>query len=129
MDNEFECMCKRLEKCKNGCVANKYICAERAVKDYMGDDKKKLLQLKAQATAGDYYSYSAFVLAMAAVVVSCVDNVLDIVPEMGNLWVVLIKIVMLILPALLYIFKLMKYTEVLKWRQYILTAISELEKT
>jgi len=129
MDNEFECMCKCLEKCKNGCVANKYICAERAVKDYMGDDKKKLLQLKAQATAGDYYSYSAFVLAMAAVVVSCVDNVLDIVPEMGNLWVVQIKIVMLILPALLYIFKLMKYTEVLKWRQYILTAISELEKT
>lgn len=43
MDNEFETMCKRLDKCNKGCVANKYICAERAVKEYV---EKEIIAVK-----------------------------------------------------------------------------------
>ena len=73
MRNEFEEMCKKLNNCKKGCVCNQYICAEKAVKEYVGEDRKKLLQLKAQAESGDYYSYGGFGLALTALVVSCLD--------------------------------------------------------
>ena len=130
MYNEFELMCKRLDKCNKGCVANKYICAERAVKEYVSDDKKKLLQLKAQAKSGDFYAYSAFVLAIAALIIACVDNVLGAIPGFENMvtLVATIKILMIVAPTLFYIFRLMKFAEVLKWRHYILEALSELEK-
>lgn len=130
MDNEFETMCKRLDKCNKGCVANKYICAERAVKEYVGDDKKKLLQLKAQAMEKDFYLYSAFVLAVTAILVSCIDAAmgpwtgLEIDPFLH----VLIKILLIFVPVIIYFMKLYKYAKTLGWRQYILVAIAEQEK-
>ena len=131
MLNEFEIMCKKLDTCKKGCINNKYICAEKAVQEYVNGDKKKLLQLKAQAEAGDFYSYSAFVIAVAALIVTCVDTMLD-VPNITSVFLesllVGTKILLIVCPTVYMLCNLQKYVEVLRWRKYILVAIEEVEK-
>lgn len=121
MSNEFETMCKRLSKYKRGCGDKQYACAEKAVIEYVGKDRKKLLQIKAQAEAGDFYSYSALLLGLVAVVISLVDALLGA----SN---IMIKIILLGTPGLCIIALILKYIHVLKWRSYILVAISEVER-
>ena len=83
-----------------------------------------MLQIKAQAEGGDFYEYSAFMVALTALVISIVDAVLDF----DNIVIRLFKIVMLTGYALCGMRKMLKYNDVLKWRKYILVAISELER-
>lgn len=127
MFNQFEEICINLSKNKHRPGDNLYVCAEKAIKEYLGTDRKKMLQIKAQAEGGDFYSFSATLIASAALLIALGDVVLD-VPNAGiyaNIFA-LIKIVLVGVPTIYILFKLLKYKDVLKWRKYILTAISEL---
>lgn len=127
--NDFETMCKRLYKCKQGCKSNPYLCAEEAVKEYIGSDRNRLLRLKAEAEGGDFYSYSTSVFALAALFISFM-NAIDItyiepicgIPIKVLIWA-LLGVVTVLLIIMVY-----KFWAVLKWRKYILVAISEIEK-
>lgn len=124
MVNEFETICKNLSKCKCGCVDNLYICAEEAIKEYVGTDRKKLLQIKAQAEGGNFYEYSALMIALAALVISIFDAVFNF----DHIIIKQIKMAILAGYGLYVLCKILKYITVLKWRKYILVAIVEIER-
>ena len=129
MFNEFETICKNLNECKRGCRENLYVCAEEAISEYVGTDRKKLLQIKAQAEGGDFYSYSSLLVANTALLISFV-NAIFVFPDIGvfdNI-IGLLKILMLGICTLYMFFRILKFKDVLKWRKYILVAISEIER-
>lgn len=105
-------------------------CAEEAVENYVGNDRNKLLQLKAEAEGGDFYSHSAFRLAVIALVLPFISICLDIPVEnteviMIRFWLKVCLTALCIVPLLLY---LCRFNDVLKWRNYIVVAINEVEK-
>lgn len=131
MKNDFEQMCDRIDNCRCGCKNNVYKCAEKAVRDYVKNDREKMLQLKAQAEGGNFYDYSAMILAMSALVLTAIDNMMSY-PGDGSGVIGLLyctfKIVIVVGWALFSLHKIIKYKNVLKWRKYILIAIDETEK-
>ena len=130
MRNDFENMCKSLDECNKGCKCSKYKCAKEAVENYVEMDKDRLLQLKAEAEGGDFYSYSAFTLAMTSLIVSCLDSIFDSATNDGIFeWIMSIfKILIIATCVITYLYRMRKFTDVLKWRSYISIAISEHEK-
>ena len=130
MLNDFEIMCKRLYKCKQGCKSNPYLCAEEAVKEYIGSDRNRLLRLKAEAEGGDFYPYCTSLFALAALFISFINAIIDIFYNKPIFGIPIIEFKVVILGAVtvLLLFMAYKFRTVLKWRKYILVAISEVEK-
>lgn len=130
MRNDFERMCKRLDKCRRGCEYNPYKCAEEAVENFVGTDRNKLLQLKAEVKGGDFYSYSAFRIAVIALIVTCISICLGMFG--GDGLINSIAYVIIVLATVIYVIvqllSICRFNDVLKWRNYISVAVEEVEK-
>lgn len=125
MRNDFEIMCKRLEKCRRGCECNPYKCAKEAVENYVGEDRNKLLQLKAEVKGGDFYSFAAFRLAVIALIVTFINTCLDY--TIGEI-LLNIRILITATCVVLALLSICRYNDVLKWGKYISVAVEEYEE-
>ena len=139
MANTFEKMCKELNEIKpcgcSMCIAsNEYVCAYNAVKEYVGEDRNKLLKLKAEAKEGDYITFITTIFAILSFLIAGLSFILTIVFETtveGSVERNLLSAAMLIavVVILAYVHKKTKpYNCVSKWRKYIQVAIEEIEK-
>ena len=137
---DFERICDGLEyrkKCKCPCYTekNEYLCAKEAVERFVGNDKNKLLKLKAEASTSDWWSYMASMVAIVAMVVSAFSLIftvaeatfLDGIVERG-----VYGSIMLLAFAwfgALVMKRIKKYQGVAEWRGYVTLAIDELYET
>lgn len=122
--NDFEKICKRLNDSKKcGCflcdAENEYICANNAVKAYVGEDKNKLYKLKGEAMVSNFGEYAAIILAALSVTLSVI-----------NTFITCTKIMMVIAAGTsIYAFvQILKFGFVNKWKGYIQVAVEQLEK-
>lgn len=136
--NDFEKMCKNLQYAKRcGCSMcksdNEYVCAMSAVKNYVREDKKKLLKLKAEEEQGDYNSYISLMISMSSLFVCTINFVFFIMVEVcreDDLFLTLYGFALLLFlmgGCMAFLIFQKKYRAVGKWRGYIKVAIQELE--
>ena len=126
-------LCKKLSKAKKcGCdlcvAGNEYLCAYNAVKEYVRDDKNKLLKLKAECAKESFGEFLALIVAVLALYISgiqCLTSVFDF----GNImWFKIAAVVVLIIFVIWAIGLMEQFKCVSKWRSYIGVAIEEVEK-
>lgn len=138
-------MCDKLEKCRKekNCIANEIICSRKIVKDYVGNDKNKLLTLKAQleihknSTSHDLNLLAVLIAAFSFFTTSNSNNVItvkfntDEITVNSNIdattiFVIGIGIIIIVMFCGCIYWSLK--TNRNKWKQYIAVALEDLEK-
>lgn len=137
MINDFETICRRLHAVNksNNCQNNNYLCAKHEVKKYVGEDRNKLLKLKAEATGINFFDYLAVYLAAISMLVSICAIACTIFNS--ALTAELAKIILcykgmftigILILVIVFIILIDRYWCIQTWRGYVCIAIEELEK-
>lgn len=140
--NDFEKICKRLNDSKKcGCflcdAENEYICADNAVKTYVGEDKNKLYKLKGEAMVSNFGEYAAIILAALSVTLSVINTISTCTIQLiendntGNKLIIIFSVIMMVIAAGVSIYafiRILKFGFVNKWKGYIQVAVEQLEK-
>ena len=107
---------------------NEYLCAYNVVKEYVRDDKNKLLKLKAECRKESFGEFLALIVAVLALYISgiqCLISVFDV----GNImWLKIAAVVVLMILAICTICLVEQFKCVSKWRSYVDVAIEEVEE-
>lgn len=133
--NDFEKMCSVLEQWSDGENMEPIDMARKALKEYVNDDKDKLMKIKAQANKGDYFVFVSQNMAAVALLISfiglLVSGLKDIMsmyfPVVGSI-VCFTYIVIAGCCTVCLLRWVQKFSFVNSWRCYILVVIEEMEK-
>lgn len=135
--NDYEKICKNLkdrEKCCKACCKNenKYICAKRAVKEYVKDDRNLLLKLKGDIKQSDYWTYvtnlrSSFSLVITSLsfFVLCIS--LFYKENMVLFCYILASLLLVIFYSVALLRRIREYSCVNQWGGYVQVAIDEID--
>lgn len=154
--NDFEKMCKKLEKNKKKSLynQNRYTYAKSEVKKFVGKDADKLMLIKSEAQGGNFSEYTSVIMSFTALAISVVNTLFVMQPadsfclsgkiyqnigadgyeiieasveQMGNIEnAIIAAFIAIIFFVVGALCK--KFINVYMWRKYILTAVEELEK-
>lgn len=135
--NDFEKMCRNLEKCKMcgcvPCVKNEYVCAKRSVKNYICDDWNKLLKLKSEVLMSKYESNLSNMMAIYAILIAVISFIANIVGYLhfdeieSGIYIMIMLLLATVALVIILIF-MKRYVYVPRWKGYIQVAIEEMEK-
>lgn len=126
-------LCKKLtkmKKCACGlCLAgNEYLCTYNIVREYVGDDKNKLLKLKAECAKEKFGEFLALIVAVLALYISAIQYLTSMYDLSNIIWLKNVVLLVLVVLVIWAIYMIEKFNCVLKWRSYIAVAIEEVEK-
>ncbi len=121
--SDFERMCKCLNK-KHIVDCERYKYTEEEVKKYIKQSKKdRILNLKCEAREKSFVEHFSVLTSGMAFFIS----ILALFDNLGKISKFL-YIVPCIVAIIFLVYFCVKYSSIFKWRDYILTAIKEIEK-
>ena len=122
---------KKLKNCKKNdiCYANKIVCTKKILKEYIGDDRNKLLKLKAELELVHDYSSKKIdrVLLVFAVSTLCVTAIVGITNISLLLYAYVLFVVILSGIYTITSLGLRKIPEKNEWMKYMKIVLDDIE--